>query len=88
MFLCNIFPFLQLSPALRNRFTEIWCPLYADVTDHVRIVTHNLRIVTSSGMSDAIDHPHAEVVASLMLEFVTWMQTKDRSKRYDVTQRK
>lgn len=37
----------QLSPALRNRFTEIWCPQSNTRSDLVQIVQHNLR----SGLS-------------------------------------
>jgi len=32
----------ELSPALRNRFTEIWCPPYDDITDIKDIILHNL----------------------------------------------
>ena len=35
---------LQLSPALRNRFTEIWCPLSHDADDYVAIIEHNIRL--------------------------------------------
>lgn len=34
---------LQLSPALRNRFTEIWCPQGNGRGDLVQIIQHNLR---------------------------------------------
>lgn len=37
----------QLSPALRNRFTEIWCPQTNNRSDLVKIIQHNLR----SGLS-------------------------------------
>lgn len=33
---------LQLSPALRNRFTEIWCPQSNGRDDLIQIVKHNL----------------------------------------------
>ena len=32
----------ELSPALRNRFTEIWCPPYQDMSDIKPIIIHNL----------------------------------------------
>lgn len=41
------FVFAQLSPALRNRFTEIWCPQSNSRSDLVQIIQHNLR----SGLS-------------------------------------
>lgn len=33
----------QLSPALRNRFTEIWCPQSNGRSDLLQIIQHNLR---------------------------------------------
>lgn len=45
-FLC-LTVFAQLSPALRNRFTEIWCPQSNSRSDLVQIIQHNLR----SGLS-------------------------------------
>lgn len=35
--------FLQLSPALRNRFTEIWCPPSNARADLVQIIEHNIK---------------------------------------------
>lgn len=46
-FLKLFFFFAQLSPALRNRFTEIWCPQSNSRSDLVQIIQHNLR----SGLS-------------------------------------
>lgn len=40
---CCILCFGQLSPALRNRFTEIWCPQSNGRSDLVHIIQHNLR---------------------------------------------
>ena len=34
---------LQLSPALRNRFTEIWCPPSDARADLVQIIEHNIK---------------------------------------------
>ncbi|KAL0624205.1 LOW QUALITY PROTEIN: Midasin [Plecturocebus cupreus] len=33
----------ELSPALRNRFTEIWCPQSTSREDLIQIINHNLR---------------------------------------------
>ena len=42
--LCFFFFFLlQLSPALRNRFTEIWCPPSDARADLVQIIEHNIK---------------------------------------------
>ena len=54
--------FLQLSPALRNRFTEIWCPWDNSDVDLKAIVEHNVcqgihlspGAVGTSGFGDAI----------------------------------
>lgn len=40
---CCVLCFGQLSPALRNRFTEIWCPQSNSRSDLVHIIQHNLR---------------------------------------------
>lgn len=50
---CHFFMYVQLSPALRNRFTEIWCPQSNSRGDLMKIVQHNLR----AGLSlDQHDH--------------------------------
>ena len=38
-----VFVLLQLSPALRNRFTEIWCPPSNVRADLVKIIEHNIK---------------------------------------------
>ncbi|XP_034018727.1 midasin-like [Thalassophryne amazonica] len=58
----------ELSPALRNRFTEIWCPQNNSRTDLLHIIQHNLR----SGLSlDGGD------MAELMLDFIEWLTRQD-----------
>ncbi|XP_036943295.1 midasin isoform X1 [Acanthopagrus latus] len=62
----------ELSPALRNRFTEIWCPQSNSRSDLVQIIQHNLR----SGLSlDGGD------IAELMLDFIEWLTTQDFGRR-------
>ncbi|XP_058470371.1 midasin [Solea solea] len=62
----------ELSPALRNRFTEIWCPQSNSRSDLVHIVQHNLR----SGLSlDGCD------IAELMLDFIEWLTQQDFGRR-------
>ncbi|XP_035472851.1 midasin isoform X1 [Scophthalmus maximus] len=62
----------ELSPALRNRFTEIWCPQSNSRTDLVQIIQHNLR----SGLSlDGCD------IAELMLDFIEWLTRQDFGRR-------
>ena len=40
----------QLSPALRNRFVELWCPSCSRDEDLARIIDHNLKNSLNSGM--------------------------------------
>uniref|UniRef100_M4AJ01 Midasin n=1 Tax=Xiphophorus maculatus TaxID=8083 RepID=M4AJ01_XIPMA len=61
----------ELSPALRNRFTEIWCPQSSSRSDLVQIIQHNLR----SGLSLNID------VAEVMLDFMEWLGQQDFGRR-------
>ncbi|XP_071334594.1 midasin isoform X2 [Trachinotus anak] len=62
----------ELSPALRNRFTEIWCPQSNSRSDLVQIIQHNLR----SGLSlDGCD------IADLMLDFIEWLTRQDFGRR-------
>lgn len=62
----------ELSPALRNRFTEIWCPQSNERSDLVQIIQHNLR----SGL--AIDGGD---IAELMLDFIDWLTRQDFGRR-------
>lgn len=62
----------ELSPALRNRFTEVWCPHSNSRSDLVQIIQHNLR----SGLSlDGCD------IAELMLDFIEWLTQQDFGRR-------
>uniref|UniRef100_A0A3Q3ARQ7 Midasin n=1 Tax=Kryptolebias marmoratus TaxID=37003 RepID=A0A3Q3ARQ7_KRYMA len=62
----------ELSPALRNRFTEVWCPQSNRRSDLVQIIQHNLR----SGLSlDGGD------IADLMLDFIEWLIQQDFGQR-------
>jgi len=73
---------LQLSPALRNRFTEIWCPVTCDKSDLVDIIAHNfVRGVAAYGW---FQHSSAELPRTLgtaMLDFAYWFQEKDFGRR-------
>ncbi|KAM4522940.1 midasin [Odontesthes bonariensis] len=62
----------ELSPALRNRFTEIWCPQSNSRSDLLQIVQHNLR----SGLS--LDGGN---IAELMLDFIEWLTQQDFGRR-------
>ncbi|KAM5256760.1 midasin [Ctenodactylus gundi] len=59
----------ELSPALRNRFTEIWCPQSTRRGDLSQIITCNLRRGLSLGWTD---HKGADI-AKVMLDFIDWL---------------
>ncbi|RLW12433.1 hypothetical protein DV515_00000890 [Chloebia gouldiae] len=63
----------ELSPALRNRFTEIWCPQSNGRDDLIQIVKHNLHPGLSLG---AINHEGADI-AELMMDFVEWLTNQE-----------
>ncbi|XP_030578137.1 midasin [Archocentrus centrarchus] len=82
----------ELSPALRNRFTEIWCPQSNNRSDLIKIIQHNLR----SGLS--LDAPLITLfpaaphscfykessggdVAELMLDFIEWLTQQEFGRR-------
>lgn len=73
---------LQLSPALRNRFTEIWCPSVCDRSDLVDIIAHNF--VRGMSANDWFQHCSSElpqVLGTTMLDFCHWFQEKDFGRR-------
>ncbi|KAK4623689.1 Midasin [Fulvia fulva] len=53
----------ELSPALRNRFTEIWVPALSDMNDVLQIVRAKLTSVA---------HPHADA----MVAFASWFKSR------------
>ncbi|XP_036895348.1 midasin isoform X2 [Sturnira hondurensis] len=59
----------ELSPALRNRFTEIWCPQSTNCEDLKQIISSNLRPGLSLGR---INRKGADV-AEVMLDFIDWL---------------
>jgi midasin len=40
----------ELSPALRNRFVELWCPSSRKDEDLAKIIDHNLNVSLNSGV--------------------------------------
>ncbi|NXJ64381.1 MDN1 protein, partial [Rostratula benghalensis] len=63
----------ELSPALRNRFTEIWCPQSNGRDDLIQIVKHNLHPGLSLG---GINTQGADI-AELMMDFVEWLTNQE-----------
>ncbi|XP_066110370.1 midasin isoform X3 [Saccopteryx bilineata] len=67
----------ELSPALRNRFTEIWCPQSTNREDLKQIISSNLRPGLSLGR---IDHKGADI-AEVMLDFIDWLTHQEFGQR-------
>ncbi|MEE6475824.1 hypothetical protein FKM82_010868 [Ascaphus truei] len=67
----------ELSPALRNRFTEIWCPQSNTRNDLVDIIKHNLHTGLSLGASDC----HGADIADLMMDFIEWLTNQEFGRR-------
>ncbi|NXU56757.1 MDN1 protein, partial [Turnix velox] len=63
----------ELSPALRNRFTEIWCPQSNGRDDLIQIVKHNLH----SGLSLGGMNSQGADIAELMMDFVEWLTNQE-----------
>uniref|UniRef100_A0A672UXN9 Midasin n=1 Tax=Strigops habroptila TaxID=2489341 RepID=A0A672UXN9_STRHB len=63
----------ELSPALRNRFTEIWCPQSNGRDDLIQIVKHNLHPGLSLG---GINYQGTDI-AELMMDFVEWLTNQE-----------
>ncbi|XP_046422100.1 midasin [Neodiprion fabricii] len=66
----------ELSPALRNRFTEIWCEGCSERNDLQAIIEHNL-VVNWSVEKNAI--------ATGMLDFVDWLTASEIGRRFTVS---
>lgn len=63
----------QLSPALRNRFTEIWCPQSNSRGDLVQIIQHNLRSGLSLDGKQALENKHVLMMESLRFTYCDWV---------------
>lgn len=66
----------ELSPALRNRFTEIWCDGCTDRKDLLAIIEHNLSIIVGDSKKE---------LADCILDFVEWLSISDVGKRLTVS---
>lgn len=61
---------LQLSRALRNRFTEIWCETYYDKTDFVAIIEHNVK----QGLSLGNQQDGTSGFGRAIFDFALWLK--------------
>lgn len=66
--------FCQLSPALRNRFTEIWCPANDNPEDMIAIIEHNISPgITLNPQTDG--RPFTCALSSFMFDYhlIVWL---------------
>ncbi|KAL8598374.1 hypothetical protein ACOMHN_032651 [Nucella lapillus] len=76
-----IFGKKKLSPAMRNRFTEIWCP---QSNDRNGLISHH-RIQHATQSSSAVQQPGRHVTSGYgvtIMDFVTWFSSSGVGKRY------
>ncbi|KAI4499123.1 hypothetical protein M0802_005706 [Mischocyttarus mexicanus] len=66
----------ELSPALRNRFTEIWCGPCVNINDLNDIIIHNL--------GDKLLH-YKEPIAKAILFFIKWLPTTEVGQKFVVS---
>ena len=71
--LCSWFPVAQLSPALRNRFTEVWCPPFTACAGLRLIAHHNLLPQAT---------PSGGPWAAMMTEFMGWLRQRQKNFKF------
>ncbi|XP_023209810.1 midasin-like [Centruroides sculpturatus] len=68
----------ELSPALRNRFTEIWCPSTTEKEDIINIIKHNIK-------HPIITNERKDSFGKIMMEFLEWFRNNDFGYRYSLS---
>ncbi|XP_033116850.1 midasin-like [Anneissia japonica] len=71
----------ELSPALRNRFTEIWCPQPRDRNDMVQIIEHNI----CDGVQLGNQEDGSSGIGKGIMNFVEWFTNTEAGKRFTVS---
>ncbi|XP_050309360.1 midasin [Anthonomus grandis grandis] len=64
----------ELSPALRNRFTEIWCESCTDREDLILIINKNI-----------CEEGREAQLGDKMMDFIEWFKKSEIGKRYTVS---
>lgn len=67
----------ELSPALRNRFTEIWCEASTGKNDLIAIIERNLSSDIVFGECDS-----STTIANNIIDFIDWFRNTSVGKRY------
>lgn len=68
----------ELSPALRNRFTEIWCESCTDRDDLIAIIERNV----NEGISFGNQQDGSSGIGRNVMDFVEWFKCSEIGKRY------
>lgn len=63
----------ELSPALRNRFTEIWCESYTKREDLIDIIEHNLE----NGITFGNQEDGCSGIGRSMMDFIEWFKSTE-----------
>ncbi|XP_065212438.1 midasin [Planococcus citri] len=67
----------ELSPALRNRLTEIWSESCSDRNDLISIIEHNIK----DGISFGNQEDGSTGIGRAILDFIEWFRTQDIGKK-------
>ncbi|PIK42632.1 hypothetical protein BSL78_20512 [Apostichopus japonicus] len=73
----------ELSPALRNRFTEIWCEQSTTKGDLVDIIEHNIK----PGIQLANQEDCSSGIGTAMMEFLEWFRNNEVGQKCTVSVR-
>ncbi|XP_068698835.1 midasin-like [Montipora foliosa] len=73
----------ELSPALRNRFTEIWCPPSNCRAELVQIIEHNIK----PGVALKSASQGSSGIGEAILDFIEWFHSTEFGKKFVVSTR-
>ncbi|KAL3283545.1 hypothetical protein HHI36_006684 [Cryptolaemus montrouzieri] len=71
----------ELSPALRNRFTEIWCEPCTNRDDLISIIEANIK----HGVSFGNQEDGSSGIGKRIMEFVEWFRSSDIGKKFTIS---
>ncbi|XP_059144482.1 midasin-like [Physella acuta] len=71
----------ELSPALRNRFTEIWCPQSHDAADLISVIEKNIK----AGLQLFPTTDGSSGFGRAIVDFIQWFFTTEMGKRATVS---
>ncbi|XP_071480621.1 midasin-like [Diadema antillarum] len=71
----------ELSPALRNRFTEVWCTQNKDRSDLVSIIEHNLL----EGVQLCNQQDGTSGIGNAVMDFIEWFTNNEAGRKCTVS---